>query len=107
MEYSKLPFTIDEDEEGLWILSSEKTEYVIGSYIPVANVGLDEDAEYIVEACNNYPKLQDTLKEMVEALEQSDNMMLAIMRYAGNPGVLEAEHNKAVAALIKAKELIK
>lgn len=71
MKHSPLPWKIDKGDE-LWILSSEESECVEGGYIPVAQPIEEYDAEFIVEACNNYEALennhQNLLAEHQEAL---------------------------------------
>lgn len=57
MKHSPLPWKIEKGDE-LWILSSEESECVEGGYIPVALSIEESDAEFIIEACNNYEALQ-------------------------------------------------
>lgn len=70
MNYHKTPFRVKEvddtgnimdDCEGLQILSKDNQ---VLAEIPTVNEFTIKDAEYIVKACNEYPKLIDLLSRV-------------------------------------------
>ena len=69
MKHSELPWKIDKVND-LWILSSEESEYVERGYFPVAQPIEESDAEFIVEACNNYEALETNYHNLLAEFQE-------------------------------------
>ena len=64
---SKLPFKQGEDEA---ILSADNNGVVTGHYGEGSSFNWEEDGEYVIQACNNFPEAINLLKIAKEALEE-------------------------------------
>jgi hypothetical protein len=70
IKHSPLPWKIDKEDDEIWILSSEESECVEGGYIPVAQSIEVSDAEFIVEACNNYKALETNYHNLLAEFQE-------------------------------------
>lgn len=110
MEYKlKLPIgknIYSQDEDGEYpvieIRDSENNDILLN----YRTQDIEDYCDYIVHCCNNYPKLQDACKELVEALEMQHRDWLEMYMNHWNEDREENIMPKVESVIAKAKEVL-